>query len=513
MGAAPRRRVCIHGLREGPKPDQSFMPEHRFRFLNVEREVRDKQDWNNPQWEALWLYNLHYFDDLRAKGYEGRRSYQQRILARWILENPPGMGVGWDPYPTSIRIANWVRWGLRGGDLSTESLHSLAIQIRWLEKRLEYHLLGNHLLVNAKALIIGGWFFEGGEADRWRDLGSRILRTEVERQILADGGHCERSPMYHKLILEDLLDIVNLLKVYDAEVFDWLWDAIRKMLRWSAIMRHPDGDIPFFNDAAFNVAAPHEELERYASALGVHSYTRDARESVLLGASGFARLAVGDAVLLADVGAAGPPYQPGHAHAEALSFEFSLFNQRLLVNSGTSTYAAGSTRSAERSTAAHNALSIDGQNSSEVWASFRVGRRAKVSNVELSMNSESRLVAAHDGYRYLAGKPIHYRSWNLNADSLEIVDFVEGSGEHEIEIYLHFHPQASLIEQPEKGRAELSVRMAHANIRCMLDHRCSWRIESGTFSAEFGVQQPKSVLIGIYKGMLPVRVGIQLQWK
>ena len=39
-----------------------------------------------------------------------------------------------------------------------------------------------------------------------------------------------------------------------------------------------------------------------------------------------------------DVALIGPNYQPGHAHADVLSFELSLFGQRLLVNIGTSEY-------------------------------------------------------------------------------------------------------------------------------------------------------------------------------
>ena len=65
-----------------------------------------------------------------------------------------------------------------------------------------------------KALIFAGLFFEGPDADRWVGLGLKILSKELNEQILEDGGHFELSPMYHSIILEDLLDIINILTVY-----------------------------------------------------------------------------------------------------------------------------------------------------------------------------------------------------------------------------------------------------------------------------------------------------------
>ena len=75
-------------------------------------------------------------------------------------ENPPAWEPGWEPYPTSLRIVNWIKWDLGGNGLSRETEHSLAIQARWLGKNLETYLLGNHLFANAKALVFAGAFFQ-----------------------------------------------------------------------------------------------------------------------------------------------------------------------------------------------------------------------------------------------------------------------------------------------------------------------------------------------------------------
>ena len=83
------------------------------------------------------------------------------------------------------------------------------MQVRFLRKRLEIHLLGNHLFANAKALVFAGLYFTGNEADEWLGKGLAILEREVPEQVLRDGGHFERSPMHHGIILEDLLDLLN----------------------------------------------------------------------------------------------------------------------------------------------------------------------------------------------------------------------------------------------------------------------------------------------------------------
>src|SRR5262249_17975544 len=148
-----------------------------------------------------------------------------------------------------------IKWVCSGHVPLEAAVHSLAVQARYLRRRLEYHLLGNHLLANAKALVFAGAFFDGDEALDWRATGLGILDRELSEQILADGGHFERSPMCHSIVLEDVLDLVALTRVFPSaaprEVVE-RWEAIaRDMSRWLSAMCHPDGDIAFFNDAAF----------------------------------------------------------------------------------------------------------------------------------------------------------------------------------------------------------------------------------------------------------------------
>lgn len=481
----------------------------RFRFLSVERELAAPGDWDRADWPRLWRYNLHYFDDLAAHDAADRESWHRALIERWIADNPPGRGTGWEPYPVSLRIVNWIKWALAGGAtddgvaprLSAAAVQSLAVQARWLRQRLEIHLLGNHLWANAKALVFAGAFFDGAEASGWRETGLALLRRELREQILPDGGHFERSPMYHATLLEDLLDLLQLGDRYAGAIPAADLDAWRetsgRMLRWLRVMTHPDGGIAFFNDAAFEVAPELAALEDYAASgcgLTLASGTSfdDPQSSmaalpdagyaiVALPDSGYVRLQAGPAVLIADVGAIGPDYLPGHAHADTLAFELSLRGQRAIVNSGTSTYEADAMRLRQRGTAAHNTVVVDDADSSEVWSSFRVARRARPMNVEWGTEPDGTLWlrAAHDGYLRLPGRVVHRREWRLTAQGLRIVDRLEGRP-RSAQARFHLHPTVD----PADVGADLAAM----------------RVEPSTWHPQFGIEVGNRVLVADFAG-------------
>ncbi len=466
----------------------------RFRFLSTERQLASPEDWNHPSWPKLWLYNLHYFDDLVADGATTRRDWHHALIDTWIRDNSPGKGTGWEPYPTSLRIVNWIKWALAGNSLSSAAVHSLAVQTRWLCRRLEYHLLGNHLWANAKALVFAGAFFEGFEAAGWLRRGLRLLRRQLEEQILADGGHFEGSPMYHSIVLADVLDLIQLVQRYPELIEphdEEAWrGAATRMLRWLRAMTHPDGNIAFFNDASFGIAPTVNQLHEYAIRLGLAVDDAPLSDMELLRESGYARLKSGAAVLIADVGEIGPAYLPGHAHADTLSFELSVNGQRVVVNGGTSTYETGPERLGQRGTGAHNTVVVDHQDSSEVWGSFRVARRARPFDVRIG-REEGRLwlEAAHDGYLRLPGRVVHRRRWELSQSGLEITDHIDG-GYSCAEAFLHVHPELVVMG---KGAAALISGQPDIHVEVsMADGAID--IELGAWHPRFGVTLQTKVL-------------------
>jgi len=465
----------------------SMVSASRFRFLNTECEIIGPSDWNSRCLPKLWLYNLHYFDDLNALDAPLRQEWHIKLIERWVKENPPGIGCGWESYPISIRTVNWVKYSLAGYAFNSTIKNSLAVQFRYLSKRLEWHLLGNHLFSNAKALIFGGCYFDGDEAKSWLQKGMGILERELPEQILGDGGHFERSPMYHALALEDLLDLINLAKTFpdafthwEETVLSWC-ETIKRMGAWLMTMTHPDGEISFFNDAAIGIAPSPINLYSYCDRLGIR-LDKNKNAVKYLSDSGYIRVENGAAVLIVDVARIGPDYLPGHAHADTLSYELSINGRRILVNSGTSRYGLGPEREWERSTRAHNTVEIDGQSSSEVWGGFRVARRAYPLGISVRRLGSTVIVeAAHDGYMRLPGRPVHWRRWTIDTNKLEIYDRIEGGFSQAISrVYLH--PDTQIETNVNKGRISY------------IGGCCCWEttfqhiaIEGAVWHPEFGV--------------------------
>ena len=443
---APPRRVVSGPWIPVATRAPSLLSQRDFLFLNQSGSLSEI-GWDGGQREKLWRYNQHYFDDLNARASAERATWHLALIEDWIAQNPPGVGVGWEPYPTSLRIVNWVKWALSGNTLSQAALHSLAVQTRWLCQRLEFHLLGNHLFTNAKALVFAGLFFQGPEANGWLKRGTDILSAEIPEQILSDGGQFERSPMYHALALEDMLDLCNVLSSFEtrnhtgegepadvaqgeefdqsAELLDFkslCESRIPGMLAWLKTIQHSDSEISFFNDAALGIAPSCAELEAYASRMGFEVMPIS-KSSVHLKDSGYCRLQNASAVVLIDIAPIGPDYLPGHAHADTLSFELSLFSKRVFVNSGTSCYGSSPERHRQRGTAAHNTVVLNNQDSSEVWGGFRVARRARVQHARVEQYDEVLVVQAeHDGYQRLSGSPIHARRIELSDHELIVTD-------------------------------------------------------------------------------------------
>tara|TARA_B100000795_G_C22806825_1_gene445593 strand:+ start:5164 stop:6798 length:1635 start_codon:yes stop_codon:yes gene_type:complete len=481
-----------------------------FEFLNSVAKINTAKDWNEGNQDKLWLYNLHYFDDLKAIESSKRANWHSHLIERWIAENPPGLGNGWEAYPSSLRIINWIKWSLTGNYFEQKWLDSLATQVRYLSKNLETHLLGNHLFTNAKALVFAGLFFKGEESDSWYKNGIRIIEKELAEQVLDDGGNFELSPMYHSIFLEDLLDLVNIHRTFNKEVISDIEVKIPSMLFWLNSMCHPDGGVSFFNDTTFNIAPSLDELLDYTNRLSIKKISKKNNPLLYLKDSGYIRIDRENLVAIIDVADIGADYIPGHGHADALSFELSIFENRIIVNSGISVYGISSERHKQRSTLAHSTVVIDEQNSSEVWGGFRVGRRANVLNIKTENNKNcSKVSASHDGYTRLNGSPLHSREWSFYDNKLVIIDSITGKQFHRVSSILPLHPEV-LIKNIQDNYAQLEINGKLVKITFEGDGEL--KVVASSYHPEFGLSIDNNKLIYSYSGSLPLTGIIKITW-
>src|SRR5690606_7259867 len=108
-----------------------------------------------------------------------------------------------EPYPASLRIMNVIRFLQEGNVREPKIIQWIFAEAQFLASRLEYHLLGNHLLENGFALLMAGHFFHN---ERLIKKAGKLLTKELKEQVLEDGAHFELSPMYHQIILFRVLE-------------------------------------------------------------------------------------------------------------------------------------------------------------------------------------------------------------------------------------------------------------------------------------------------------------------
>ncbi|MCC7330879.1 MAG: alginate lyase family protein [Gammaproteobacteria bacterium] len=509
----PHRAAFLAPVVEG-----SGLPRH-LAFLNdPHRLPLNAIDWRSGSQPKLWRYNLHYMDYLRAPGLTATE--RAALVGSWIAGNPPGSVDAWEAYPISLRAVNWIKAFSGGLQPQPPWLASLALQLAWLERNLEFHLGANHLLKNAKALVFGGAFFTGAPAARWLARGVALMVEQGAGQLLPDGGHYERSAMYHGIVLEDVLDVVNLLEANPALAGEAdrlaLRAAATRAWHYLADILAGDDDIPLFNDAAFGIApAPAALLDYGARVLGLAPdpacTTAAAPRRICRPDTGYYGYRAGGESLLIDCGPGGPDDQPGHTHADMLSYELCLDGERVVVDSGTYDYEVTPLRAQLRGTAAHNTVVVDGADQSEVWGGFRVARRARPLFARLGPLEEGHLAfhGAHDGYRRLPGGVLHERRITASIGAAwDIADRLTGSGGHRIESFIHLHP-ACRVEAGPDGRYRV-LREGRTVLWITPRGDVAVELRQGPYCPEFGCRQEGTVVVLLMQGPLPLELGYRL---
>ncbi|WP_175418907.1 alginate lyase family protein [Aureibaculum algae] len=406
---------------------ESYLGEERFNFLNIEHDFQSQINWNYNDYGKLWTYNLNYFDFLNQENFVREQGI---ALIEDYIKQDVELKDGKDPYPISLRTINWIKF-LSQNKISNQKINqTLYNHFQILLHNLEFHILGNHLLENAFALFFGGIYFNDKKLS---STASKLLKQELNEQLLEDGAHFELSPMYHKILLHRLLDCIYLAhqnkKSVSSEFIVLLEAKAIKMLSWLQTVTFNNGSIPMVNDSAYKIALSSAQLFTYAKQLNLKWSVTELRDS------GYRKFSNETLEVFMDVGKLAVDYQPGHAHADTFSFVYHSKNNSIIVDPAVSTYEINKIRERERSTGYHNTVTVHQQNSSQVWSGFRVAKRA---NVKLELDTPTKIIASHNGYKGCT----HTRTFNLDNDILNIHDKIEP--DENGEAHFHFHPDCSV---------------------------------------------------------------------
>jgi Heparinase II/III-like protein/Heparinase II/III N-terminus len=460
--------------------------------------------------KVTWELNRHqYFQTLgRAYWYTGDERFAETFVTHasaWMTSNPPKLGINWaSNLEVSFRLMSWL-WALH---FFRDSIHLapsffarlmkvIYLHARHLETYLSTYFSPNtHLTGEALGLFFVGTLFpEFREARRWRETGEHILFEQLDQQIRPDGVYFEQSTYYQRYTADFYLQFAILLQANGGPAPALLNIKLAALLDFLMHTTRPDGTTPLFGDddggrlamlddsaandfrATLSTGATFLERGDYKFAAG------GVREETLwlLGPDGLGRFdeletripgdtsrAFADGgyyvmrdgwrrdanFMMLDCGPHGA-VKGAHAHADALSFDMSANGKTIIIDPGTYTYSGSQQlRDEFRSTAAHNALTIDGKSSSVSSGPFRWKQVARATARKWVNHERFDLFEGeHDGYERVAASSKYRRSvFFLKNDYWVIHDSFDATGKHACDLHFHFAPEVESSIENDGGQ-------------------------------------------------------------
>jgi uncharacterized heparinase superfamily protein len=458
-----------------------------FEFINLKAQIDFPPNWDDASPHKLWRYQLHYFDWIFCLDYEDAKKSVLNWIENYTFKHTRD---GWEAYPTSLRLISWTLYFVaihqeklvKDKPFATKLSKSVQTQSAWLERSFEYHLMANHLFENAAALLIVGCLFEGKLTERWKRIGAKILDREVKEQILPDGMHFERSPMYHVRMLSVLWEATL---SHNSKEFNYWETVLRTMKKALTFVKHPDGEIALFNDSNIGVyPLPLETKESCSPTTGSWKLPN-------AGYYGY-RGSTGEYIIF-DAGAIGPNYNPGHSHGDIFSYEISWNHLRMIVDTGNFDYEPGFIRNYCRSTKAHNTVEVNSKDQCDFWGTFRVGKRTEPEGVKFTGYANGfDLEGTHTGYRGMGENAVHRRKAHFsNRKNLTIKDYIQSQNSVDAVSRIHFHPDCQCLDMTDRH-----VVMKNADVKCMIewDKNSVAKLEDSFYCPEFNTKLPNKVL-------------------
>lgn len=447
-----------------------------FETLNLPSVSVHDAVWTEGLHGLLWNYHLNSLTWLEAFSTPDAR-VDTLLERRAIL---PLHRHADAPYPQSLRIFSLIRYLLRTEIRSSVLLQKLWTDYQQLRRVPEYHLDGNHLLENFLAAYSAALFF--GDSAQLPLLEQRLLEA-LHQQFLQDGGHYERSIHYTAQLTASMLKTLgiaqltgNALSSLEAQ----LTQLISRALGWMEALQFSDGSFPAFGDSHSHLLPSLNLLLQSAAELNVFPQVQPVSDS------GYYRFRNAAFDCIINAGSPAPAHQPGHAHADATSFCLHVEGRPLIVDTGISTYERNQQRLSERQSAAHNVLQPPGEDSAEVWAAFRMGRKPQVTLLE---RTSRRLVVQHDGFRKHC--LLVSRVFDFEERCFTLTERVSGTAAG-MESRLHFHPDVivTLVNETTFQAEGLGLQIRFSGFKKVSQFTYDW-------CGGFNLRRPATALVAV----------------
>ncbi len=485
------------------------------------------------------------------------KRYSDEIVSQinsWIDNNPPFKGIHWiSALEVGMRVVSFImvfpfiKENI-GSLFLTQYLNSIFSQTVFIEDNLtEHKYANNHLIGEAFTLVIAGLFLDSRKSSKWYRKGCRILTEQIKKQVYPDGINKEQSLNYHRFTLDYYYLFIIIHRQNSLDYPSVIDEYTEKMTEFIMYSLMPDGSAPAFGDAdddrAIYVNNSCGNDYQSLLALGAVLFNRadfkykaeNVPEEVfwLLGPDGYKKYNGITAVspestsisyaeggyyimrsdwsrnadyLIFDCGPLG--HGPaGHGHADALSFQLCSDGINYLVDPGTYSYNLDyDWRDYFRSTPAHNTVTVDGLNQSEIndRMSWKIFADSKA-NMWLSTEWFDLVDGEHDGYQRLNDPVKHRRIIFFNKrDYWIIADLLECSSEHTFDFHLHIHPDCVPVPDFENQRLEVrSKNNKKISVDFINDETCSASLKIfkgdedtklGWYSESYGTKKPCNTL-------------------
>lgn len=428
-----------------------------------------EKDKNRSEFENFWNiieiqtdleiqnnYHRFYFFQETIEKNKLNPDFGLKLIDEWIDKFPPSKGTSWNPFNCTIRLINWLKIL---GNLPQEYILdqnlwnkiqvSIYQQIKLISSNIEYHIPGNHVIIQFYVLWLISVVFPA-----WNKTVIKISKAEIlfieelQNEFLSNGFHFEHSYHYHvQVTLFGMLWLIGM-----KNMNNYVEENVLKILKNASLLLeefiNSKGYLPMLGDNCFCflTRSLYEDIELFEilkpmAFAGVFPQVisrnvLDIKDSYVLARSF-------ESEIVFDVSNIGLPNNPGHGHSDLLSIIYSFKGHPIFVDPGTKKYSSDHVSLAMKKAISHNTISIAGNDQAKLWGFFRWGYLPE--NLKYNIEESEmaiKLSGRYYGFKHIGGYE-HSREIVIGQDSLIIEDYINGKKNKVIELNFILHPAVS----------------------------------------------------------------------